>query len=76
MEHDDVPQDMIDEYAKTEILRKSLAVVQAHSKKMNDIRKSPTRYDRVTGKVNTNNTYSSRAKSMRRTMGEETGFNM
>lgn len=52
MEKEDVPAQVIDEYRKAEILRKSMAVVKKHAQKMEDIRTSPDRYDKVKGKVN------------------------
>ena len=57
MEREDVPPEVIEEYKKSEILRKSMAVVKKHAKKMRDIRTSPERYDRVQGKVKTKNPY-------------------
>ena len=69
---------MIDEYRKAEILRKSMAVVRKHAAKMNDIRTSPERYDRVKGKIKTHNPFaanlSSVAGSKSRTMMSGTGL--
>lgn len=53
MEKEDVPAHVIEEYKKAEILRKSMAVVKKHAQKMEDIRTSPDRYDKVKGKINT-----------------------
>ena len=53
MEKEDVPAHVIEEYKKAEILRKSMAVVKRHAQKMEDIRTSPDRYDKVKGKINT-----------------------
>ena len=55
---------MIDEYRKAEILRKSMAVVRKHAAKMNDIRTSPERYDRIKGKIKTNNPFAANLSSV------------
>ena len=52
MEKEDVPAQVIEEYKKSEILRKSMAVIKKHAAKMENIRTSPDRYDKVKGKVN------------------------
>ena len=57
MEQEDVPPEVIEEYRKAEILRKSMAVVKKHAQKMEDIRTSPERYDRIKGKVTTKNPF-------------------
>ena len=38
MEKEDVPAQMIEEYKKSEILRKSMAIVKQHAKKLEQIR--------------------------------------
>ena len=57
MEKEDVPAHVIEEYKKAEILRKSMAVVKKHAQKIEDIRTSPDRYDKVKGKINTQNPF-------------------
>lgn len=78
MEKEDVPAQMIEEYKKSEILRKSMAVVKKHAKRMEDIRQSPERYDRVKGKINTKNPFaanlSSVSGSKRSMMNHTTGI--
>ena len=64
MEKEDVPAQVIDEYRKAEILRKSMAVVKKHAERMNDIRTSPERYDRVKGKINTKNPFAANLSSV------------
>lgn len=71
METEDVPQEEIEQYRKAEILRKSMAVVKKHAQRMEDIRTSPERYDRVKGKVSTKNPFAANLSSVngsRRTM--------
>lgn len=63
MEQEDVPAQVIDEYKKSEILRKSMAVVKKHAAKMEAIRSSPERYDRVKGKINSHNPYAANLSS-------------
>lgn len=75
MENEDVPPQVIEEYRKAEILRKSMAVVQKHAKKMDDIRTSPERYDRVKGKIKTKNPFAANLSSVagsKRTMMNNT----
>lgn len=55
MEREDVPVQVIQEYKRAEIIRKSVAVVKEHAQKMEQIRTSPERYSRVQGKVKTYN---------------------
>ena len=55
---------MIDEYKKSEILRKSMQVVRKHAQKMDDIRTSPERYDRVKSKVKTKNPFAANLSSV------------
>ena len=38
MEKEDVPAQVIEDYKKSEILRKSMAVVRSHAKRMQEIR--------------------------------------
>ena len=64
MEREDVPAQLIDEYKKSEILRKSMAVVKKHAKKLEDIRTSPERYDRVKGKIKTKNPFAANLSSV------------
>ena len=64
MENEEIPSQVIDEYKKAEILRKSMAVVKKHAAKMQDIRTSPERYDRVKGKINTKNPFAVNLSSM------------
>ena len=64
MEKEDVPAQLIDEYKKSEILRKSMAVVKKHAQKLEDIRKSPERYDRVKGKIKTKNPFAANLSSV------------
>ena len=64
MENEDVPPQVIEEYRKAEILRKSMAVVKKHAKKMDDIRTSPERYDRVKGKIKTKNPFAANLSSV------------
>mmetsp|Transcript_3494 Transcript_3494/g.4648 ORF Transcript_3494/g.4648 Transcript_3494/m.4648 type:complete len:188 (-) Transcript_3494:2653-3216(-) len=64
MEREDVPAQLIDEYKKSEILRKSMAVVRSHAKKMEQIRSSPERYDRVKGKIKTKNPFAANLSSV------------
>ena len=64
MEQEDVPAQVIEEYRKTEILRKSMAVVRKHAAKMDDIRTSPERYDRVKGKIKTHNPFAANLSSV------------
>ena len=64
MEQEDVPAAVIEEYKKAEILRKSMNVVKKHAKKMEDIRQSPERYDRVKGKVKTKNPFAANLSSV------------
>ena len=47
MEDEDVPEPLIEEYARTEVVRKALANVRYHADRMRDIRGSPDRYDKV-----------------------------
>lgn len=75
MENEDVPPQVIEEYRKAEILRKSMAVVQKHAKKMDEIRTSPERYDRVKGKIKTKNPFAANLSSVagsKRTMMNNT----
>lgn len=58
-----MPAQVIDEYRKAEILRKSMAVVKKHAAKMDEIRRSPERYDRVKGKINSHNPYAANLSS-------------
>ncbi len=55
---------MIEEYKKSEILRKSMAVVKQHAKKLEQIRQSPERYDRVKGKIKTKNPFAANLSSV------------
>lgn len=64
MEQEDVPAQVIEEYRKAEILRKSMAVVKKHAARMEDIRTSPERYDRVKGKIKTKNPYALNLSAM------------
>lgn len=64
MEKEDVPAQLIDEYKKSEILRKSMAVVRSHAKRMEEIRQSPERYDKVKGKINTKNPFAANLSSV------------
>ena len=64
MEKEDVPARVIDEYKKSEILRKSMAVVKKHAQRMEDIRTSPERYDRIKGKVKTKNPFAANLSSV------------
>ena len=57
MEREDIPQEDIEEYKRSEILRKSMAVVKKHAQRLQDIRESPERYSRVKGKLSTKNPY-------------------
>ena len=57
MEKEDVPAQVIEDYKKAEILRKSMAVVRIHAKRMQEIRQSPQRYEKVKGKINTKNPF-------------------
>ena len=56
-----------------------MAVVKKHAQKMEDIRTSPDRYDRVKGKIKTKNPFaanlSSVAGSKRTMLNASTGFN-
>ena len=75
MEQQDVPREYIDEYAKTEILRRCVKNVKEHATKMKDIRVSPTRYTRVEGKVKTINPYAhNKSMDKRRTMMDQANF--
>lgn len=67
MEQEDVPAEYIEEYRKAEILRKSMAVVKKHAQRMDEIRTSPERYDRVKGKVSTKNPFAANLSSMQGT---------
>lgn len=73
MEKEDVPAQVIEEYKKAEILRKSMAVVKKHAKKMEEIRTNPDRYEKVKGKLKTANPFainlSSVADNTKRTIG-------
>lgn len=64
MEKEDVPAQMIEEYKKSEILRKSMAVVKKHAQRLEEIRTSPDRYDRVKGKINTKNPFAANLSSV------------
>ena len=64
MEQEDVPAQVIDDYKKSEILRKSMAVVRSHAKRMEEIRQSPERYDRVKGKIKTKNPFAANLSSV------------
>ena len=64
MEREDVPAQVIDEYRKAEILRKSMAVVKKHAQRMEEIRTSPERYNRVQGKVKTKNPFAANLSSV------------
>ena len=64
MEQEEVPEQVIEEYRKAEILRKSMAVVKKHAQRMEDIRTSPERYDRIKGKITTKNPYAANLSSM------------
>ena len=52
-----MPAQVIEEYKKSEILRKSMAVVKKHAQKLEDIRTHPDRYDKVKGKLKTTNPF-------------------
>ena len=67
MEQEDVHAQVIEEYRKAEILRKSMAVVKKHAQRMEDIRTSPERYDRVKGKISTKNPFAANLSSMQAT---------
>jgi hypothetical protein len=73
MESEDVPAQVIEDYKKAEILRKSMAVIKQHAKKLDDIRKSPERYDKVKGKIKTSNPFAINVSSVvdntKRTIG-------
>ena len=58
MEEEDVPPQLIEEYAQTEVVRKALANVRYHADRMRDIRGSPERYDRVQSKIHTQGRHS------------------
>lgn len=58
-----MPAQDIDDYKKSEILRKSMAVVRSHAKRMEEIRSSPERYDRVKGKIKTKNPFAANLSS-------------
>ena len=64
MEKEDVPVQVIDDYKKSEILRKSMAVIKKHANKMENIRTSPDRYDKVKGKVNQVNPFAMNLSSV------------
>ena len=53
MEAEDVPAQMIEEYAQTEVVRKALANVRYHAERMRDIRGSPERYASIPSKLHT-----------------------
>lgn len=53
MEEEEVPPEIIEEYAQTEVVRKALANVRYHAERMREIRGSPERYDRVQAKLHT-----------------------
>ena len=67
MEQEDVDPQVIEEYRKAEILRKSMAVVKKHAQRMEDIRTSPERYDRIKGKITTKNPFAANLSSMQGT---------
>ena len=52
-----MPAQVIEEYKKSEILRKSMAVVKKHAQRLEDIRTHPDRYDKVKGKLKTTNPF-------------------
>ena len=58
MEDEDVPPQLIEEYAQTEVVRKALANVRYHADKMRDIRGSPERYDQIKSKLHTQGSFS------------------
>lgn len=62
-----MPVEVIEEYRKAEILRKSMAVVRKHAQRMEDIRTSPERYDRIKGKISTKNPFAANLSSMQGT---------
>lgn len=64
MEQEDVPVEDIEDYRKSEILRKSMAMVKKHAQRLADIRESPERYDRVKGKISTKNPYAAGLSSV------------
>ena len=59
-----MPAQQIEEYKKSEILRKSMAVVKHHAQRMEDIRTSPERYDKIKGKVKTKNPFAANLSSV------------
>lgn len=73
IEQEDVPAQLMDEYQNSNVLLKSMAIIRSHAKRMDEIRKSPDRYNMVKGKINTKNRVSSnnaqRSFSKRSAMG-------